>query len=247
MAHPTSAMPEPILTKFCGTTKPAVTRRPATAAIDAACPRAIGSSETKTTVRLRRCSPRATANSQPMAGFRPWKAPSPASTSGGHASVMPGRCPMGADRTLGFDPSEVARRSRVAVGVGRAVAALEPHLVWTVRLRPLHEELLVEGDTTILLGVELDHPAVDAVGIELRVNGAVERVGEVDASAVPADLNHLRAAAECAVLGAGMRGPGDDAADPHLAGELGVERVGDVILLQIAGAPARYVEVPRSE
>ena len=41
-----------------------------------------------------------------------------------------------------------------------------------------------------------------------------------------------------------MRGARDDAADPHLAGELGVERVGDVVLLQVAGAPAGDVEEP---
>ena len=44
------------------------------------------------------------------------------------------------------------------------------------------------------LGVELHHPAVEAVVIELRVDRAVERVGEIDALPVAADLHHLRAA-----------------------------------------------------
>ena len=39
-----------------------------------------------------------------------------------------------------------------------------------------------------------------------------------------------------------MAGARDDPADPHLAGELGIERVGDVVLLQVAGAPARHIE-----
>ena len=92
------------------------------------------------------------------------------------------------------------------------------------------------------LRVELHHPAVDAVGIELRVDGAVERVGEIDAPAVAADLDHLRPAVERPVLGARMRRPRDDAADADLAGELRVERIGHVVLLQVAGAPAGDVE-----
>src|SRR5690554_7400468 len=67
---------------------PAVTKAPATIRIDSACPIAIGSSDSNTTERLFRLSPSATANSQPMAGLRPWKAPSPASTSQGHRSFM---------------------------------------------------------------------------------------------------------------------------------------------------------------
>src|SRR5262245_32764101 len=66
--------------------------------------------------------------------------------------------------------------SRIAVGVGRAVAALEPHLVRAMRCRPSHKELGIEGYAAIRIGVELHHPAVNAVGIELRIDGAIERV-----------------------------------------------------------------------
>src|SRR5262245_39943206 len=106
--------------------------------------------------------------------------------------------------------------SRIAVGVRRAVAAFEPHLVGTVWGRPPHKEPGIEGDAAVRIGVELHHPTLDTVGIELRVNGTVERIGKVDAFAVTADLDHLRSAAQCAVFGAGMRGPRDDAPDPHL-------------------------------
>src|SRR5215831_17703695 len=39
--------------------------------------------------------------------------------------------------------------SRIAIGVRRAVAAFEAHLVWAVRLRPLHEKPLVERDASL--------------------------------------------------------------------------------------------------
>jgi hypothetical protein len=53
----------------------------ATIATEARCPAAIGGSDRSSTVRLRSCMPRATAKSQPIAGFSPWNAPSPASAA----------------------------------------------------------------------------------------------------------------------------------------------------------------------
>src|ERR1700732_108936 len=97
-----------------------------------------------------------------------------------------------------------------------------------VRGGPLHKELWVERYAPLGVRIQLHHPALDAVRIELRVNGAVERVGEIDALAVAADLHHLRPAAQRAILGAGMRGPRHDAADAHLASEPGIERIGYV-------------------
>ena len=64
--------------------------------------------------------------------------------------------------------------------------------------------------------VELDHPAVDALGVELGVPGGVERVGQVDALAVARDLDHLRAAVQRA--GGRVRRALDDPAEPHRAG-----------------------------
>src|SRR5947209_17270273 len=100
-------------------------------------------------------------------------------------------------------------------------------------LGPIEEEFGIEGETALGLGVELHHPAVEAALVELWVDRAVERVGEIDAPPVAADLDHLWPAAELAVLGARMAGARDDAADPHLAGQLGIERVGHVVLLQV--------------
>src|SRR5262245_25914165 len=132
--------------------------------------------------------------------------------------------------------------SRVAVGVGRAVAPLQPDLVRQLAFWPVDEEFWIEGDAAVRVGVELHHPAVKTVLVELAVDGAVKRVGEIDPAAIAADLDHLRPAPDLAVLGAGMPGAGDDAADAHLPGEFWVKRVGDVILLEVAGSPARHVE-----
>src|SRR5215472_18882783 len=61
-------------------------------------------------------------------------------------------------------------------------------------------------------------------------------------SAVAADLNHLRPAIQRAVLRGRMAGARDGAADAHCAGELGLERVGDIVLPQIAGTPTGRIE-----
>src|ERR1700691_5449511 len=90
--------------------------------------------------------------------------------------------------------------SRIAIGIRRAVSAFKTHLVRPVRCRPVHKEFGIESDAACRIGVELAHPSLDAIGIELWIDGAVKRVGEIDATAVAADLHHLRAAAECVVL-----------------------------------------------
>src|SRR5215470_14242259 len=112
-----------------------------------------------------------------------------------------------------------------------------------VRGWPSHKKLGIEGDATIGAGVELHHPALDAIRIELGIDGPIEGIGEVDPLTVTADLDHLWAAAERPVLGTGVRSLADDPTDPHLARELRVEGIGNVVLLQIAGAPAGDVEV----
>src|SRR5262249_19834175 len=74
--------------------------------------------------------------------------------------------------------------SRITEGIRRAVAALQPHLMRQLSLRPFDEELGIEGDAAFGLGVELHHPAVEPSLVELRVDRAVKRVGEIDALAV---------------------------------------------------------------
>src|SRR5207302_796792 len=134
-------------------------------------------------------------------------------------------------------PATATAGSRIAVGIRRAVAAFEPHLMRQMRCGPVDEEIAVKRNAAVRSSIELHHPALEPVGIELRIDRAVERVGEIDALAVTADLDHLWAAIEGAIS-LGMARTRNNAADPHLAGELGIEGIGDVILVEIAGSPA---------
>src|SRR6202034_193560 len=87
------------------------------------------------------------------------------------------------------------RLRREAVGIAGRVAALQPDLVRAAATErvALHEEPLVERDPAAGVRVYLGHPRADAVRVELLVPRPVQRVGEVDPGAVPADLDHLRA------------------------------------------------------
>src|SRR6516162_2133659 len=91
--------------------------------------------------------------------------------------------------------------SRITIRIRRTVASVKPDLVRSMVLRPFDEEFRIEGNAAFGLCVELHHPAVDSIGIQLRIDAAIERVCEIHALAVPADLDHLRRAAERAVLG----------------------------------------------
>ena len=131
----------------------------------------------------------------------------------------------------------------ITVRVRRCVAALQADLVRAMLRVELDEELRIEGHRAVGCDVELDHPALDAVGIELIVPRAVERVREVDAPPVAADLDHLRAAVERRRRIRRMRRAPHDAADVDRADELRMERIAHVVLAHLAGAPARRVEV----
>src|SRR5215831_12535742 len=103
--------------------------------------------------------------------------------------------------------------------------------------RPVDKKIAVELDAAVGLDLDLDHPTVEALGVKLRVDRAVERVSEVNTAAIAANLDHLRSAIERRGP-FGMRGARHDAADPQLASQPRIERIADIILLEIAGAPA---------
>src|SRR3954454_12447531 len=138
--------------------------------------------DSSSALRLRSCRPIETANSQPMPGFRPWKAPSRASvmSSAPLMSVLPGRSQIGQDPSV-HSPTRPAQAepscrcpevSRVAVAVAGGVAALQPQLVDapTAEGVALREEALVERDAAaVRVDVELGDPGADAVRIELLV------------------------------------------------------------------------------
>src|SRR5215213_5536199 len=109
-------------------------------------------------------------------------------------------------------------------------------------LLPAGEEPLVQAHLTAGADVDLGHPCADAVGMELVVPGAVERVREVDPPSVAAHLDHLRAAREWFVGGCGMRCVADDSPEAHGADLTWPSGIGDVVLLELTGPPARDVE-----
>src|SRR5712692_5167814 len=106
--------------------------------------------------------------------------------------------------------------SRVAVRVGRRVAAFEMDLVRA--LVELGEESVIETQAAVRLRVDQRDPALDALGIELHVPARVKRVGQVDALAVAAYLDHLRTAVERTALGMGCFA--DDSTEVHAPGLL---------------------------
>src|SRR5918997_3622880 len=133
-------------------------------------------------------------------------------------------------------------RSRgVAVRVGGRVAALEPYLVRPFTLIELDEEVGVHGETALRVHVHLGDPAVDAIRVELRVPGGIQRVAEVKAAPVAAQFHHLRSAGQ-GLSGLRMRRPADYATQMHGSRVSGGEWVGDVVLAHLSGAPAGYVE-----
>src|SRR5689334_8899100 len=99
-----------------------------------------------------------------------------------------------------------------------------------VALGPFDKEIRIKSNACILPRIELHQPAIDAFRIELLVDRAVERVREINAPPVAADLDHLRPAVERATPGGRMTGACNDAADSYRTRQLGLERVGDIVL-----------------
>src|SRR5436309_3399200 len=101
--------------------------------------------------------------------------------------------------------------SGITIGIRGAVSALQPDLVRQPSLGPRQKKFRIEGDAAVRIGIELYHPAVEAVLIELRIDRAIERVAEIDAASVAANLDHLRAASQSPVFRTGVTGARDDA------------------------------------
>src|SRR5512134_2998703 len=113
--------------------------------------------------------------------------------------------------------------------------------MWTHAVE-FHESSRIELHAAVRTDVQLGQPALDAVGIELVVPRAIQRVGHVHAPAVTADLDHLWCAVERLVGTRRMWLTTNDAADLHRAGLDRIERVGHVELLQLARAKARHIQ-----
>src|SRR5687767_5468995 len=85
--------------------------------------------------------------------------------------------------------------SGVAVRVRRRVATFQPDLVGAHTVC-LEEEPRVQIHAAFGSQIHLGHPTADTLRVELVIPGRIEPVGDVDALAVSADLDHLRAAVQ---------------------------------------------------
>src|SRR5215831_5105174 len=108
-------------------------------------------------------------------------------------------------------------------------------------LAELHKEALVKRDAAAVADVELDHPSLYAIGIELIVPRTIERVGEVHALSVTADLHHLWRTVKFLSWPGRMLASADDTADAHRPGESRLERVRHIVLAQFSRAPTGYI------
>src|SRR5581483_7131418 len=146
-------------------------------------------------------------------------------------------------RLLGFRRLQASTSE--AVGIAGRVTALQSRLVHPqpTKLVAVREEATVGHQTAGKdVGVEFGHPRADAPGIEHLVPRSVERVGDVDAPAVAADLHHLRPAAQRHVWHARMRLAPHDPAEPHRRRLLRVKWVADVELLEFTCRPTGYIQ-----
>src|SRR5215470_1375652 len=116
----------------------------------------MGGSARHTPRALRCCIPNATANSHPIPGLIPWYAPR--TSIAFHSMSTSLFC------------------SGVAVRIGRCVTALEANLVRAHAIG-LEEERRIQFHSASGSHIHLDHPAADAVRIELVVPRSVESVG----------------------------------------------------------------------
>src|SRR6185295_6054345 len=90
--------------------------------------------------------------------------------------------------------------------------------------------------------IQFYHPTLYPIRIELFVPGLIERVCEVDPAAVAADLDHLLRPVERRIGGSGMRRAPYDASQMHGSGQLWIERIGNIVLPNLARAPARNIK-----
>src|SRR5688572_3748479 len=91
--------------------------------------------------------------------------------------------------------AQLIAASREAEGIGGRVASLETHLV-RAHVAEVHEEIGRRGELALRIHIQSSEPASNAAWIELRVPREVERVGHVHATAIAAQLDHLRPAVE---------------------------------------------------
>src|SRR5688572_19946123 len=92
------------------------------------------------------------------------------------------------------------------------------------------------------VGIQFGQPGPDPLGVEEVVPDPIEGVGDIDPAAVAADLDHLGAAAQGLVGGGRVGGAAGDAAEADRARLPRAGRVADVVLFELASAPAGDIQ-----
>src|SRR5207245_11415274 len=123
----------------------------------------------------------------------------------------------------------------------RCVAPFQPYLVCAQPVK-LEKEVLIELDPALSVCIDLHHPTLYTIRIELLIPRRVERVRKVDALAIAADLDHLRTTVERLLGLLRVSRSAHDATEVDRAGLLRACGIGDVVLDELTCPPARNVE-----
>ena len=110
---------------------------------------------------------------------------------------------------------------------------------------PLGKNPLVRGEpSAVELGVKLGHPRSHSVGVEYIVPRRIQGVRNIDSSPVAADLHHLWPSGKLRRPAGPGEAPGEQSRRDALRLSFlpRVERVAHVVLLKLAGPPARDVQ-----
>ena len=134
------------------------------------------------------------------------------------------------------------RRSREAERIGRRVAALEPYLVRSQSVELARSSARRATARRRRGSSDLRHPALDSIGIELRVPGRVQRVREYTRRPSRLNSDHLRSAVERFHRPRRVWRAFHDPAQRDTARQPRVERIEHVVAQQLARSPARHVQ-----
>src|SRR5580765_1128165 len=106
----------------------------------------------------------------------------------------------------------------------------------------LDEELFIELHPALRVRLKLNHPTLQTVGINLLIPRSVERIGEIDALAIAADLHHLRAAVQRLLGLARVSRPSHNATQMHRARLPLVNWVRNIVFDELPRSPARNIK-----
>src|SRR5580704_11911648 len=115
------------------------------------------------------------------------------------------------------------------------------HLM-AAQITEFKKEFPVELHAAVGLGIELYHPALNSVRIELYVPRRIKRVRKIDPTSVAAQLHHLGAAVQGRTGILRMARATHDTSQMHGTCLLGMKRVRHVVLQKFSRSPTGNVK-----